>query len=133
MSTLFKKLNLKDQKEVLVMNAPLSVADELAQLNGVRICTQPEDMGLLGFALVFVTRQRELDALSVVLAAKAQGDALLWFAYPKKSSRRYQCDFNRDQGWDVIRSKGFDSVRMVAVDEDWSALRFRRIEYIRTN
>lgn len=133
MSTLFKKLNLKDQKEILVMNAPLSVADELAQLNGVRICTQPEGMGLLGFALVFVTRQQELDALSVVLAAKAQGDALLWFAYPKKSSRRYQCDFNRDQGWDVIRSKGFDSVRMVAVDEDWSALRFRRIEYIRTN
>jgi hypothetical protein len=27
---------------------------------------------------------------------------------------------------------GFEGVRQVAIDEDWSALRFRRAEYIRT-
>jgi len=32
----------------------------------------------------------------------------------------------------VIRNAGFDSVRQVAIDEDWSALRFRRVEYIKT-
>ena len=133
MSALFKKLNLKDQKEILVMNAPQSLADELAQLDGVHVRSNPGDIAQLGFALVFVTCQQELDKLSGELVAKAQGDALLWFAYPKKSSRRYSCDFNRDRGWDVIRSKGYDSVRMVAVDEDWSALRFRRVEYIGTN
>jgi hypothetical protein len=30
----------------------------------------------------------------------------------------------------VIRAHGFDSVRQVAIDEDWSALRFRRTGYI---
>lgn len=59
------------------------------------------------------------------------GDAILWFAYPKGTSKKYKCEFNRDNGWDVIRAAGFDTVRAVAIDEDWSALRFRRKEFIR--
>jgi hypothetical protein len=58
---------------------------------------------------------------------------VLWFAYPKGSSKKYTCEFNRDSGWKVIRSLGFDSVRQVAIDEDWSALRFRRVEYIKSS
>ena len=57
---------------------------------------------------------------------------MLWFAYPKGTSKRYACEFNRDAGWGVIRAAGFDSVRMVAIDEDWSALRFRRLEYVKS-
>jgi hypothetical protein len=56
---------------------------------------------------------------------------VIWFAYPKGSSKRYSCEFNRDSGWNVIRAAGFESVRMVAIDEDWSALRFRRLEYVK--
>jgi len=55
----------------------------------------------------------------------------LWFAYPKGSSKRYKCEFNRDNGWAVLGSLGFEGVRMVAIDEDWSALRFRRVEYVK--
>jgi len=62
--------------------------------------------------------------------ASADGDPLLWFAYPKGSSKKYRCAFNRDTGWDVLKSLGFDTVRAVAIDEDWSALRFRRVECI---
>jgi hypothetical protein len=83
------------------------------------------------FALAFAMTQTELDRLSKILAAGSEGDALLWFAYPKGTSKRYSCEFNRDTGWQVIRDAGFDSVRQVAIDEDWSALRFRRVEYIK--
>jgi len=55
----------------------------------------------------------------------------LWFAYPQGTSKRYTCEFNRDTGWSALRSAGFDTVRQVAIDEDWSALRFRRVEYIK--
>ena len=64
--------------------------------------------------------------------AGSPGDAVLWFAYPKGTSKRYTCDFNRDTGWQVIRGAGFDSVRQIAIDEDWSALRFRRLQYVKT-
>jgi hypothetical protein len=32
----------------------------------------------------------------------------------------------------VLGAAGFEPVRMVAVDEDWSALRFRRVGFIKT-
>jgi hypothetical protein len=60
------------------------------------------------------------------------GDAIVWFAYPKGTSKRYTCDFNRDTGWDVLGRLGFEPVRQVALDEDWSALRFRRAEFIQS-
>src|SRR6185312_5251130 len=128
MSPVFKKLNLKHQGEIVVVNAPLSFEPELRALEDVSVLRDPKDAEAIHFALAFVTRQAEVDALSKVLAGKAEGDALVWFAYPKGTSRRYRCDFNRDTGWDVMRSLGFDTVRQVAIDDDWSALRFRRVE-----
>src|SRR6476620_9127058 len=52
-------------------------------------------------------------------------------SYPKGTSKKYSCDFNRDDGWEVLRQAGFDGVRQVAIDDDWSALRFRRFEFIK--
>ena len=132
MSSVFEKLNLKQQKEILVVNAPSSFEPELAALEGVVVLRNPEKASAVHFAIAFATRQAEVDNLSRVLAAKADGDALLWFAYPKGTSKRYKCEFNRDTGWSTIRGEGFDTVRQVAIDEDWSALRFRRTEYIKS-
>jgi hypothetical protein len=131
MSGVFHKLNWKAQPEIAVFNVPASFEPELARLTGVEILRDPKKPKAVGFALAFATRQAELDRLSALLAKAAQGDVLLWFAYPKGSSKRYTCEFNRDNGWQVIRGAGFDSVRQVAIDEDWSALRFRRVEYIK--
>ena len=132
MSKLFNKLNLKDHREILVVNAPLSFESELAALAGVAVLRDPGSVKVVRFALVFATVQTEVDRLAKLLSAKAEGDALLWFAYPKRTSKMYKCDFNRDTGWSVLKSAGFDTVRAVAIDEDWSALRFRRVEYIKS-
>jgi hypothetical protein len=131
MPGIFDKLNLKDQREILVLNAPDSFESALSALRGVRVHRDVTALKDPGFALIFVTQQKELDKLSRLIAAKTTGDAVIWFAYPKGSSRNYTCEFNRDNGWGVLTKSGFDSVRMVAIDEDWSALRFRRIEFIK--
>jgi hypothetical protein len=131
MPSVFPKLNLKAQPEIVVFNAPASFEAELARLKNVKIIRNPKKPSNVQFALAFATRQAELDRLSKVLAAASEGDALLWFAYPKGTSKRYTCEFNRDSGWQVIRKAGFDSVRQVAIDEDWSALRFRRVQFMR--
>ena len=131
MPTLFQKLNLKDQTEIIVLNAPPSFERELAGLTGVGVVRELKKTKSVGFALAFATKQAEVDTMAKALAAKATGDALLWFAYPKGTSKRYRCEFNRDTGWNVLRTLGFDSVRVVAIDEDWSALRFRRVGYIK--
>ncbi|MGH8428268.1 MAG: hypothetical protein ACRES7_09860 [Gammaproteobacteria bacterium] len=130
MPTIFDKLNLKDQREILVINSPASFEPELAALRNIRVFRDPKDVKAVDFALAFVTVQAEVDRLAKLLAKKAKDDALLWFAYPKGSSKKYKCEFNRDTGWTALKSSGFDTVRQIAIDEDWSALRFRRVEYI---
>jgi hypothetical protein len=129
--TVFDKLNLKDQKAILVLDAPASFAAETRHIKAARVLRRLEDLDQVQFAVIFVTRQSEVDRLATAVTAKAAGDALLWFAYPKGTSKQYSCDFNRDTGWNRLRQLGFDTVRQVAIDEDWSALRFRRVEFIK--
>ncbi len=131
MSSIFEKLNLKQQREILVVNAPTSFEPELHSLENVNVLRDPKRAKVLHFALAFATTQAEVDNLSHIFASKAEGDALIWFAYPKGTSKRFQCDFNRDTGWTQMRRQGFDTVRQVAIDEDWSALRFRRVAFIK--
>ena len=128
MPTTFEKLNLKSKTEILVLNAPDSFEKELDSLRNIHVHRQLEKVKAFEFALAFATTQAEVNRLSKAFAAKAKGDVVLWFAYPKGTSKKYKCDFNRDNGWDELRKLGFDTVRQVAIDEDWSALRFRRVE-----
>jgi hypothetical protein len=130
-SALFKKLNLKEQTEIVVMNAPVSFEAELAKLGSVNVVRDPGKTKETDFAIAFAITQAELDLASKALTAKTKGDAILWIAYPKGTSKRYKCEFNRDSGWTALGKAGFESVRMVAIDEDWSALRFRRSEYVK--
>lgn len=131
MATVFEKLNLKDQREILVLHAPESFVPEFATLRDVTVHRSLKASSKIDFALAFVTRKNEVNALAGPLAERTRGDAILWFAYPKGTSKKYQCDFNRDNGWDALNALGFDTVRAVAIDEDWSALRMRRKEFIK--
>lgn len=133
-SLLFKKLNVGTHTVVHVLDAPASFEPELALLGeteGITIRRTLAAKDEVTFALAFATRRVDVEAVSAKLCKAAVGDAVLWMVYPKGSSKKYSCDFNRDTGWDVLRAAGFDTVRMVAIDADWSALRFRRAEFIK--
>jgi len=131
MST-FDKLNLKGQKQILLINAPESFEPELKTLRGVTVQRDVKNAGEVEFSLAFVTQQKEVDTLGKAVAKKAKGDAVVWFAYPKGSSKKYKSEINRDAGWQVLGDAGFEPVRMVAIDEDWSAVRFRRTDFIKS-
>ena len=130
--TTFDKLNLKDHKQIVVLNAPESFEPELKTLRGVTVARDLKSAGQIGFSLAFVTKQKEVDTLGKAIAQKAHGDAVVWFAYPKGSSKKYKSEINRDSGWKVMGEAGFEPVRMVAIDEDFSAVRFRRVDFIKT-
>ncbi|HZB89434.1 MAG TPA: hypothetical protein VE291_12290 [Terracidiphilus sp.] len=133
MPTVFEKLNLKNQTEIVVLDAPESFVPALAGLREVTIHRSLRAAGDVDFFLAFVTRRDQVDVLAPQVARRAQGDAIVWFAYPKGTSKKYKCDFNRDTGWDALKQLGFDTVRAVAIDEDWTALRFRRTEFIKVS
>jgi hypothetical protein len=127
----FEKLNLKSQTQILVLNAPESFEPELAALRNVAILRDPQDLAEIEFSLAFVTKQREVDTLGKTITKKSKGDAVVWFAYPKGTSKKYKSEISRDTGWNVLGKQGFECVRSVAIDEDWSAVRFRRVEFIK--
>ena len=130
--TTFEKLNLKEQKQIVVLNSPASFEPELKTLRGVTVQRDLKSVVRIEFSLAFVTKQKEVDTLGKAIAKKVEGDAVVWFAYPKGSSKNYKSEINRDSGWRILGDAGFEPVRMVAIDEDWSAVRFRRAEFIKT-
>lgn len=131
MATLFEKLNLGGRQQIVVLNAPKSFEPELARLPAITIHHHLDSVPQVDFWLAFVTQKSEVDKLGPQIAKRTAGDAIVWFAYPKGTSKKYKCDFNRDTGWDALNAKGFETVRSVAIDEDWTALRFRRSEFVK--
>lgn len=130
MATLFDKLNLKQHKEIVVLNAPDSFTSELKKLEDVKVWKNLEGQNNIKFVLVFVKDEETIEHYITLLLPSTEGDAIFWFAYPKKSSKNYTVTINRDKGWDIMSKLGLRPVRQVSIDEDWSALRFRKSEYI---
>ena len=115
-----------------MLGGPASFEPEIAALRGVAVRRSLGGIRGVTFALAFVTRQPEVDELAESLTSRAVGDAVVWFAYPKQSSKNYRSEIDRDHGWTMLGRAGFEPVRMVAIDADWSAVRFRRVENIKT-
>jgi hypothetical protein len=132
MTPLFKKLNYKGEAKMHVLDAPDSFMPELEAMKlftSVKVGFGPGEKTpfMLGFCLL----KKQVESFAKKATGHIEGDGILWIAYPKGTSKKYQCDFNRDTGWEALGKLGFEPVRGVAIDEDWSALRFRRVEYIK--
>ncbi len=132
MIPLFTKLNMGTADVLLVLNAPESFNAALSQLAAVTVRRAATATMKVPFVIGFATTIAERDRISATMARVADGDAVVWMAYPKGTSKKYRCEFNRDGDWSVLGDAGFEPVRQVAIDEDWSALRFRRVEHIKS-
>lgn len=134
MSTLlFKKLNFKNQKEILVLNSPTEFEPELNNIREfTNFVSDIHEILEIEFVLVFVKTRAEVDLITPIIDQKLKGDGIVWFAYPKGTSKKYKSEINRDHGWNALGKADFEAVRQIAIDVDWSALRFRKVAFIKT-
>ncbi|MEL6987267.1 MAG: hypothetical protein AAGK97_05505, partial [Bacteroidota bacterium] len=104
------------------------------QLEDLDIVIKSNLRGLktVDFAMLFATKEKEMAKAMDKLGPKLNGDAVFWLCYPKKSSKKYKADSNRDSEWKMMGKFELEGVHMVAIDKDWSALRFRKVDYIKT-
>jgi hypothetical protein len=130
MDALLRKLQYK-AGDVVVVDAPAEMAPTLEAWRR-EVPLRSDLRSDEAFVLRFVHSCAQIDAAASPTVAAVADDGLLWFAYPKKSSRRYSSDIGRDDSWHALGSLGFEGVRQVAIDEDWSALRFRHVDRIRS-
>jgi len=128
MTALFQKLNLKAQNPILISSSPTSFKGELDSVGMTTpVHTTAVSDEKYKFTLTFVVSQTELIAQAPILLKQTTPDAILWFAYPKQTSKAYESDLNRDICREMLETFGLESNRQVAIDDDWSALRFKKV------
>jgi len=126
-------MNLKDEKEILCLNTPkelLKIVNEFS--SDVTFFNQINALDRFSFVIAFVLSTDDIIKLVNDLKDKLSEDVKFWICYPKKSSKLYKSDVNRDHGWNPLGEINFEPVRQVSFNEDFSALRFRRVEKIKT-
>ncbi len=112
------KLQITPGRRVAVLHCPAGV--DL----GVAAGDLSDDPGAADAAILFVTTSADLSAPAAdAIVAAAQRDAVTWVAYPK--ARQLGTDLNRDSLAALLIERGIRPVRQIAIDEVWSALRFR--------
>jgi hypothetical protein len=114
--SLAKKLNLKEGMRPRVVGMPDGV-----ELGDVPIAST-ESAGAQGI-LVFARTLADVEAASGPAVEAAREDRLAWIAYPKAG--QLGTDLNRDVLHRHLQARGVQGVRQVAIDDVWSAMRFR--------
>lgn len=132
MNALLKKLNFKDQKEILILNSPPEFASALEEIKEeTKVATELKAGKEYNFIIAFMKMEKEVEALASKMSKALPGDGLLWIAYPKGTSKKHKSEISRDKGCGLLLALGFETVRLIAIDDDWSCMRFRRSEYVK--
>ena len=133
MKNLLQKLNYKGQKRISVLNAEEFFINSIsADLKEVVIDQKIDPRYPYEFILIFVKNESDVEMYAPMTIHNLIADGTLWFCYPKKTSKKFKSDIDRDHGWKVLNDSGLRGIRLVAIDKDWSALRFRNKKYIKS-
>ena len=122
-SKLSRKLLIKPAHRVLLVNAPANYEDLLQPLpREAQLLTKAE--GTYDVIQLFVGNSEELKRDLLWLQNHLRPDTIFWITYPKKSSG-IESDLEMMQSWDATSEYGLSGVAAAAVNETWTALRFR--------
>jgi hypothetical protein len=133
MNNLLAKLNYKGQNRIAVINADdnftLAIRHDIMD---VQTDSEIDPRYPYEFMILFVTNSPEVEQLAPKALHNLVADGVLWFCYPKKTSEKYNPGLDRDHGWKVLNDSGLFGIRIVSIDETWSALRFRNKKFIKS-
>ena len=125
--SLTEKLQLKDEKNILIQGLPSSIEKQFIKLSFSKNLTPLLKSRKIEFALLFAISQQQLVAMLNDVIPALHPDGKLWVAYPKLTSK-ITSDLSRDANWNFIARYGFQSVRMIGLDNVWTAIRFKKPE-----
>ena len=117
-----KKLGIKERARVLLLDAPAEVKAELKST--LASCQMAKDgEGALDFAMIFVKRAADLKQEFSRVSQKLAPAGMLWVSWPKKSSG-VATDLNENEVRKIGLEAGLVDVKVCAVTEIWSGLKF---------
>ncbi len=115
-----ERLQVKGERRLAVIGAPAAV-DKLVGAKKARADVTDAEVVLL-----FTSDRKSFEAQLTALLGKMPKTAILWVAYPKLTSS-LAGDLSRDVIHKLAPKHGLETVSQIAIDDDWSALRLKRI------
>jgi len=126
LQTMFEKLQLHEEKNLLIQGLPSSIEKQFTKLSFAKNVTPLLRSRKIDFALVFAVNQNQLSSIMQDVIPALHEEGKLWIAYPKTASKIVS-DLNRECSWTCIRNKGFEGIHETCLDHVWSAIRFQRL------
>ncbi|MFY7965011.1 MAG: YdeI/OmpD-associated family protein [Chitinophagaceae bacterium] len=123
--SLFEKLQLQDEKSVLIQGLPSSIEKQFAKLSYAKNVTPLVRSRKLDFALIFAINQNQLQNIMRDIMPALRDDSKLWVAYPKVTSKIVS-DLNRESSWDFFTNNSYEGISLIELDHMWSAMRFKK-------
>jgi hypothetical protein len=120
-TSLKKKLGIKPEFDVAFVNAPENFVKQLSLPPGVKLKSISRSKDL-DFIHVFVKNQNALTT-AFEYSRKMKPNGMLWVSWPKKTSG-VPTDVNENLVREVGLAAGLVDVKICAVDEIWSGLKF---------
>ncbi|AWX46100.1 hypothetical protein HME9304_03132 [Flagellimonas maritima] len=120
---LAKKLGIKEGHSILVYKEPShywSLFEDLPENISVQKKPGTENVD---FIHIFCTSIAELHDIAKKYKAALKKDGMLWASWPKGSSK-IDTDLKREPVRDHLLSIGLVDIKVAAVDENWSGLKF---------
>jgi len=125
LETMLEKLQLGNEKNLLIQGLPSSVEKHFAKLTFCKSVTPLLRNRKIDFALVFAVSKRQLCDIVDDVAPAMQPDGKFWVAYPKPASK-IASDLCRDENWDMVICHGYEPEYQVVLDNVWVAMRFNK-------
>ncbi len=123
MGDVARKLLIKAGHRVGLVNPPSGYLDRLHPLpDGAGVVKSTS--AAVDVLQVFVRDTGELRKVNRKVFQRVKPDGVLWVCYPKGGAKA-STDLNRDVLWKAMEKNGLVGVTLVAIDDTWSAMRFR--------
>ena len=121
--TLLEKLQLADEKNLLIQGLPSSIEKQFSKLSFCKNMTPLLKSRKIDFALVFAVNENQLNGILQDVMPSLKGESKFWVAFPKTTSK-IVTDLNRECSWNRLTCEGYESIERIELDHVWTAMRF---------
>lgn len=120
---LIKKLGIKPGFSLRIKNEPPDYWNWMSPLpENIKVLSRPKKEAA-DFIHLFVKDRKKFEIEFLKLKAELKKDGMLWVSWPKKSAKvASDLDENIIRNYGLV--KGLVDVKVCAVDETWSGLKF---------
>jgi hypothetical protein len=128
-SSLSKKLQIKSGQTIIILNAPDDYRNLLEPLPG-DVSISSKTGANADQIQIFVLNAEELEKTLQIIQPGLGPNTIFWIAYPKKSSG-IQSDLDMMTSWKEPEKYGFRPVASIAINDTWTALRFKQPDQVK--